>query len=218
VFVGREGELARIGERLVDPAVRLLTLVGPGGIGKTRLALRAARQVQARFSGGAVFVDLSAARDTGGVIGAIGRAIGLADSTEELQLRELTARLAGREILLVLDNFEQVAASAPTLAQLIEECPALHLLVTSREALRVRGEHVFPVPTMTMPSRLSERASGRDWVSARTATVPIAASAVPCNQARPQFTASPQPASRPRPSDPRRSRPAPRAPAPAAPR
>jgi predicted ATPase/class 3 adenylate cyclase len=150
-FVGREAEVARVVERILDPSVRLLTLTGPGGIGKTRLALRAARETEGRFAGGAVFVDLSAAHDTTTFLTAIARALGLPDAREEAQLRELTRHLAGRDALLVLDNLEQIPEAAPTLARLLQECPALTVLATSRGVLHVRGEHLFPVPPLALP-------------------------------------------------------------------
>jgi predicted ATPase/class 3 adenylate cyclase len=149
-LVGRETELAHVVERLLDPSVRLLTLTGPGGIGKTRLALRAAREVEGRFSAGAAFVDLSAARDTNSLLTTIAREIGLADVSEESQLDELITRLAGPR-LLVLDNLEQIVAAAATLAQLLQASSGLTVLATSRGPLHVRGEHLFPVPPMALP-------------------------------------------------------------------
>jgi len=146
-FVGRAAELKEIGERLEDESVRLLTLTGPGGIGKTRLALQAAHNQD-----GAVFVDLSATRDSAGVLAAIARTIGLTDTRDESLLDELGRQLREQRLLLVLDNFEQVTAAAPTMAKLLHECPLLKLLVTSREALHVREEHLFAVPPLSLPS------------------------------------------------------------------
>jgi class 3 adenylate cyclase len=151
-FVGRTAELKEIGERLEDESVRLLTLTGPGGIGKTRLALRAAADQIDRFEDGAVFVDLSAARDSASMLAAIARPLGLSDTRDAPLLDELARELREQRLLLILDNFEQVTASAPTAAQLLHGCPRLKLLVTSREALHVRGEHLFPVPPLSLPS------------------------------------------------------------------
>jgi predicted ATPase/class 3 adenylate cyclase len=155
-FVGRAGELREIGALLRDTSVRLLTLTGPGGIGKTRLALRAARDQVERFQDGVVFVDLSAARDTASVLVAIARRMDLADTRDESLLDELTGHLRDRRLLLVLDNFEQVTAAAPAVAQLMGGCPDVKLLVTSREALHLRGERLFAVPPLSLP-----RAGGR---------------------------------------------------------
>jgi predicted ATPase/class 3 adenylate cyclase len=150
-FIGRNAERARIGAALEDGATRLLTLTGPGGIGKTRLALRVAWDVEHRYRASAIFVDLSDARDTSAVLVAISRELGLADASEGAQLEELAGAIGTRQLLMVLDNFEQVAASAPVLARLLADCPALTLLVTSREALHVRGERLFAVTPLVTP-------------------------------------------------------------------
>ncbi len=162
-FVGRAGELKKIRERLEDESVRLLTLTGPGGIGKTRLALHAAADQVDRFEDGAVFVDLSAARDSASMLAAIARRLGLHEAREPL-LDELARELREQRLLLILDNFEQVTASAPTAAQLLLGCPRLKLLVTSREALHVRGEHLFAVPPLSLPSPAQRQVSGEQLV------------------------------------------------------
>jgi predicted ATPase/class 3 adenylate cyclase len=158
-FVGRAAELKEIGERLEDESVRLLTLTGPGGIGKTRLALRAAADELDHFDDGVFFVDLSSIRDSGSVLTAIAHAIGLSDTPDESLLDELKARLREQRVLLILDNFEHVIAAAPTAMELLLECPGLKLLVTSREALHVRGEHLFAVPPLSLPSVAPGQAS-----------------------------------------------------------
>jgi predicted ATPase/class 3 adenylate cyclase len=151
-FVGRGVELKEIRERLEDESVRLLTLTGPGGIGKTRLALRAAADEFDHFEDGVFLVDLSTVRDSGSVPGAIARAIGLSDPRDESLLDELKERLREQRVLLILDNFEHVTAAAPSVAQLLLDCSRLTLLVTSREALHVHGEHLFAVPPLSLPS------------------------------------------------------------------
>jgi predicted ATPase/class 3 adenylate cyclase len=151
-FVGRAEELKEIGKLLEAKSVRLVTLTGPGGIGKTRLALRAARDEVKRFEDGVLFVDLSAARDSASVLAAVARTIGLSDTPDESLLDDLSRQLREQRMLLVLDNFEQVTVAAPTMSQLLYGCPRLKLLVTSREALRVRGEHLFAVPPLSLPS------------------------------------------------------------------
>jgi predicted ATPase len=150
-FVGREVELEQIERHLQADDVRLLTLLGPGGIGKTRLALRAAADLRDRFEDGVFFADLEAARSAAAVLVAVARSIGLADTSEGLQLDELVDRLKDRRCLIVLDNFEQVTAAASTVGRLLDDCPGLKVLVTSREALNVRGEHRFPVPPLALP-------------------------------------------------------------------
>ena len=151
-FVGRNVELKEIRRRLEDESVRLLTLTGPGGIGKTRLALRAATDEMDRFEDGVFFVDLSSVRDSDDVLAAIGHALGLSESGDESILDKLKERLQEQRVLLILDNFEHVTAAAPTAMQLLLECPGLKLLATSREALHVRGEHLFAVPPLSLPS------------------------------------------------------------------
>lgn len=158
-FVGRDAELKEIGERLEDESVRLLTLTGPGGIGKTRLALRAAAAEIDRFEDGVLFVDLSNVRDSGSVLAAIARATGLTETRDESLLHDLGEQLRKQHVLLLLDNFEQVTAAAPAAAQLVHDCPRLKLLVTSREALHVSGEHLFAVPPLSLPSALRGQAS-----------------------------------------------------------
>ena len=151
-FVGREAELQVIRERLDDADVRLLTLTGPGGTGKTRLAIRAAADQVDRFSDGVYLVDLVTATDADAVVALTAAAIGMAETVDRPPLEELRRRLRGQRILLVLDNFEQVTVAAPILVELLANCPNLKILVTSRQALRIRGEHVISVPPLTLPS------------------------------------------------------------------
>jgi predicted ATPase/class 3 adenylate cyclase len=150
-FVGREGVRAEVAALLRDRATRLLTLTGPGGIGKTRLALCAARDTAPSFRAGAAFVDLSAARDTAAVLTTIARELGFREASAQTQLDELISGLAPHELLLVLDNVEQVTAAAPTMLRLLAGCPGLSLLVTSRQPLRVRGEHLVVVAPLDLP-------------------------------------------------------------------
>ena len=158
-FVGREAELRAIRERLDDADVRLVTLTGPGGSGKTRLAIRAAADQVDRFTDGVYFVDLVTASDSDAVLALVATALGLGDAAERLLLDELRRHLRDRRVLLVLDNFEQVTVAAPTIVGLLADCSGLKVLVTSRQALRVRGEHVFAVPAMSLPAAASGAAS-----------------------------------------------------------
>jgi predicted ATPase len=151
-FVGREAELRAVRQRIDDPQVRLLTLTGPGGTGKTRLALRAAAEQIDRFADGVFFVDLAGARNNDAVVALIGAAVGLTETRERSPIDDLKRQMRPQEVLLVLDNFEQVTIAAPTLVELLEECPGLKVLVTSREALHVRGENLLPVPPLTLPA------------------------------------------------------------------
>jgi len=135
-FVGREHEVAEVAALIQDGA-RLLTLTGPGGSGKTRLAIEAAATLVPEFKAGVFWVGLAPLRDPALVSETIGQAIGAKSG--------LAAHISEREMLLLLDNLEQVVAAAPDLATLVEACPNLRLLVTSRELLRVRGEVEYPV-------------------------------------------------------------------------
>jgi len=150
-FVGRKAELEEIDRRFEDETVRLLTLVGPGGVGKTRLALRAATDQADRFQDGAFLVDLAAAEDAESVLTAIARAIGLSETSDEPMLEALTRQLHEQRALLILDNFEQVTVAATVMVRLLQGCPGLRLLVTSREALRVRDEYLIWVPPLELP-------------------------------------------------------------------
>jgi predicted ATPase/class 3 adenylate cyclase len=150
-FVGRDRELDVLRSHLEDPSIRLLTLTGPGGTGKTRLAVHVAAEQANRFDHGVFFVDLAQAADTDSVLAQIARALGVGLSKGQSALGELKRFLSDRDVMLVLDNFEQVTVAAPTLAELLEACPRLRVLVTSREALFVRGEQRFAVPPMSLP-------------------------------------------------------------------
>ena len=139
-FLGREAELREIAAVLARDGVRLVTLTGPGGTGKTRLALQAAALAADRFAGGVWWVPLAPLRDPALVAAEIALTIGAKEG--------LVQGIGDREMLLVLDNFEQLVAAAPELVELLERCPNLRLLVTSRELLRVRGETEFAVPPL----------------------------------------------------------------------
>jgi predicted ATPase/class 3 adenylate cyclase len=145
-FVGREAEVAQLAARLRQGA-RLVTLTGPGGSGKTRLAIETAATLVAEFKAGVFWVDLAPLRDPLLVPGTIGQVIGAKDGVAE--------HIGQREMLLVLDNLEQVIAAGPRLAGLVEACPNLRLLVTSRERLRVRGEVEVPVAPLAHPDAVT---------------------------------------------------------------
>jgi predicted ATPase/predicted negative regulator of RcsB-dependent stress response len=156
-FIGREKELAALDELVARETVRLVTLTGAGGAGKTRLALQAAADLIERFGDGTWVVDLAPVDTAPYVIPAVARTLGVRESSGRPALDLLRELTRGREMLLVLDNVEQIEGVGPVVVQLLGACPSLKLLVTSREALHVRGEQVFPVPPLTVP-RIREAA------------------------------------------------------------
>jgi predicted ATPase/class 3 adenylate cyclase len=137
-FLGREHELAEVGGLLEE--ARLLTLTGPGGTGKTRLGLQAAAEAAERYPDGIFWVPLAPLRDPELVLVTAGQALGAKDGLAE--------HLADKSLLLLFDNFEHVVEAAPRLSELLASCPNVHLLVTSRELLRVPGEQAYPVPPL----------------------------------------------------------------------
>jgi predicted ATPase/class 3 adenylate cyclase len=142
-FVGREQEVLEVVTLVRDEAARLVTLAGPGGTGKTRLALEAAGELVSEFGAGVFWIGLAPVRDPALVVDTIAQTLGAK--------QELPAHIGEKQLLLVLDNVEQVVGSAVELAALLRACPNLRLLVTSRELLRVDGEVVYPVPALAEP-------------------------------------------------------------------
>jgi predicted ATPase len=160
MFVGREADVRLLREWMTDPAVRLITLIGPGGVGKSRLALELAHGLADESSTRVVFVPLAAIRDARQVPFAIAEALGLADiSAAALPQRARTA-CGGRATWLVLDNFEQVLDAAAAVVDLLTSAPSLHLLVTSRTPLRVRGEREYAVSPLPLTNDGGEPSPG----------------------------------------------------------
>jgi predicted ATPase/class 3 adenylate cyclase len=161
-LVGRQAELEEINRLLAADAVRLLTLIGPGGTGKTRLAMQSGADLIDRFHDGTYFIDLAPLRDPNSVLTAIARTIGLNETSNGSMLDDLKSQLRQKTMLLLLDNFEQVTSAAVQVADLLQFCPHLKLLATSREALRVRGEHLYPVPPLGLPAADVRRATPQE--------------------------------------------------------
>ena len=155
-FLGRTEELAQVHELLGSDEIRLLTLAGPGGSGKTRLALQAAGFASEAYPDGAWWVPLAQVSDAADVMAAAARELGGGGPLEQL--------VGDRRLLLFFDNFEHVVDAAPEVGRLLSQCPRADVLVTSRERLRLQGEQVYPVPVL-------ERADSRELFSARARAV-----------------------------------------------
>lgn len=152
-FVGRAEIIASVHTLLLRPDVRLVTLTGPGGVGKTRVAMQVAAELSDAFADGVAFVDLSAVREASLVLPTIAQTVGVAEGDgQSLQDRVQTA-MRGQELLFLLDNFEQVVEAAPVITSLLAACPQIKGLVTSRMTLGVAGEYEWPVPPLSLPDR-----------------------------------------------------------------
>ena len=152
-LVGRELELVAVAAMLREPDVRLVTLTGAGGTGKTRLAIAVAAELEPELADGACFVGLAALRDPELVGSTIARALEVPERPGEPVERVLAEALCDRRLLLVLDNFERLPEAAPLVASLLAAAPGLRVLATSRTPLRLRGEHEYPVPPLSVPRR-----------------------------------------------------------------
>jgi non-specific serine/threonine protein kinase len=151
-FIGREREIEAVADRLCRDDVRLVTLTGSGGVGKTRLALRVAQEVADRFAAGVAFVSLAPVPRPDLVLPAIARSLAVRESADRPLVESLVAALRDRHLLLVLDNFEHLLGAANDLADLLAACPQLTILVTSRTPLRLSSEQRFPTLPLALPS------------------------------------------------------------------
>ena len=150
-FVGRADEVGEVATLLAEASTRLVTLSGPGGIGKSRLAYEVAQAVAGEFSDGVVAVPLAAVADPHLVVPALARALDVKESAERTLIENLKELLRTKEMLLLLDNFEHVVSAAHLVAGVLETCPRVKLLVTSRAVLFIRGELEYRVPPLRLP-------------------------------------------------------------------
>lgn len=150
-LVGREQEVAAVSEILRSPEVRFLTLTGPGGVGKTRLGIEAAKEVIGEFADGVRLVSLAPVRNSDLVVSTVAQTLGLKEVGKRSLFERLKAYLRDKRLLLFLDNFEHVAEAAPVVTELLAAYPYLKALITSRASLRLSGEHEYPIPPLQLP-------------------------------------------------------------------
>jgi predicted ATPase len=177
-FIGREREVSAVKELLLREDVRVVTLTGPGGIGKTRLALQVAGEVSERFDGGICFIPLAAVTDASLIPSIIAQGLGIRETGRPVSIQSLKEYLQDlrSNLLLFFDNFEHMLAAAPVVAELISVAPRLRVLVTSRAPLHIYGEYEFPVPTLALPDL--QRRTSREILSTNPAIALFMARAI----------------------------------------
>ena len=188
-LIGREHDVARLRSYVLARDTRLVTLIGSPGIGKTRLSLQMAADLQLDFADGVFFVPLASITDPGLVAPAVAQTLGLVQADKRSDLELLAAGINDRQLLIVLDNFEQVVEAAPLAPELLAACPRLKLIVTSRESLRVPGEWLYPVPPLTIPD---EAQSTRLSFEASTDFSALTLFAERARAVRPEFAMTPE--------------------------
>ncbi|MEO7911479.1 MAG: tetratricopeptide repeat protein [Roseiflexaceae bacterium] len=191
-LIGRERDIAAACALLLRPDLRLVTMIGPGGTGKTRLSLHVAAELTDAFADGVFFVSLAAVDSPAMLTTAVAHALGVRESGDRSLLDNLTDFLRARRILLLLDNFEHLIDAAPQAALVLAQCPHLKVLVTSREALRVSGEQLFPVAPLGLPGP-SDLQAADDALADVLATFPAVALVVARARAgMPDFALTPR--------------------------
>jgi predicted ATPase/DNA-binding SARP family transcriptional activator len=172
-FVGRETELSILSELIDDPTRRLIVLTGTGGVGKTRLGVQAVLEHLESFSDGVFMVPLAGLQESDLVGATIAAALGIEEGGGRPVLERLKAYLAGKQLLLLLDNFEHVISAAPIVSELLAAAPGLEVLVTSREVLHLYGEHELPVPPLAVPPRTDNAVKNDPKVVTRYSAVSL---------------------------------------------
>jgi predicted ATPase/DNA-binding CsgD family transcriptional regulator len=164
-IIGREREVAALIELIHQPEIRLLTLTGTGGVGKTRLALHVTTAIARDFPDGIWYVPLTFVRDPALVLSAIAQALDVREAGHRSLLDGIAHALREQQALLILDNFEHVVEAAPLVSRLLTRCPELTCLVTSRALLRVSGEHAYPVAPLPLPPAASDATAAETCLS-----------------------------------------------------
>lgn len=191
-LIGREREVTAVCMLLRHPEVRLITLTGPGGTGKTRLSLEVTAELADHFADGVCFVPLASVQDATLVVSAIAQALGMQEMGNQSLEESLKTYLQPKQMLLLLDNFEQIIAAAPVVDSFLTAAPDLRILTTSREPLRLASERTFPVPPLAVPSTARfSNGQARDTVMSLAQYGAVALFVARAHAARPDFVLTP---------------------------